>query len=336
MKKLWILLVALAMVAAAPIFAADVSLSGELQMNVGTDFKAAQDIDWTKVELNLTSKIDDFNTLKLEFDAEHADFPDAVKIDDIRLETDFGAALGLPITLKGTFGYFDTYFYGGYYWTTVYWTYNDFDLISPGNNLGGDMQIDLGLGPVTVHWYNDGAGDDFAVGAEASFMGASVYVDYAAEWADLANTGVLDAEAKYDLDFGDFTGGVGAFFSLGLGADTWAWGVNLGADYGMFHLGAGAAGTDADAFDLMVVEATVAPADPAMIYAALYVGDETAANGLDFADTYTIDIGGTYKVGGAKFGVGYQIGKGDVNTIASGDNWGPDNGGLYAMVDVDY
>jgi hypothetical protein len=361
MKKLWILLVALAMLGAAPLFA-DVTLSGELMGYAYTDFGANGGAGFPKLELNLNAAIDDFNTLKLELDSEGGDFaggldladldndgldnsdpPEAIEagtdifkrnvaVDDVRLVTDWGAALGLPIGVKTTVGYFDTYFTGWYYYDASGWTwYYDWPnkLVQQGPDASGAVQIDIAAGPVNVHWYNDGAGKDFMVGADASFAGLSAWLAYGSTFQAFGD-GNLAIELAYAImDMAN----VGGFFRLGLADDpiTYTYGLNVGADFGMFHVAAGFEGDDVDVWDNAVAEVAVSPVDAAKVAVVMFSDTNAGADWLQ-----GIDISASYKAGAAKFFLGYALTLGADTIIAypSGDNFAAT--GLYAGVDVDY
>jgi hypothetical protein len=330
MKKLWILLVAIAMLGAAPLFA-DVTLSGEFMGAGWWNFSDPGGTAFPKVELNGMAEIDDFNTLKFEFDSEGADWTaHNIAVDDIRLVTDWGKALMLPVGIKTTVGYFDTYFTGWNYYDASGWTHYypwDNKLVEQGPNVAGAMQVDIAAGPVNVHWYNDGAGNNFMVGADAAFGGLSAWLAYGSTFGAFGD-GDLAIELAYAImDMAN----VGAFFRYGLGDSAFTYGVNLGAGFGMFHVAAGLEGDDVDALDNIVAEVTVAPADPAKIWVAAFMdlGGAEAFAGLD--------IGGSYKVGAADFALGYfyrPAGAAAAPSVFKGDQFAPD--GLYAAVYVAY
>jgi len=327
MKKLWILLVALALLATAPIFA-DVTLSGEFMGYGSWDFSNSADpasAGFPKVELNLNAAVGDFNTLKLELDSEGKDWsgwkdpdgnftftdtnpdtgvvsevaiaPGNVAIDDLRLVTDWGAALGLPVGVTTTVGYFDTYFTGWYYYDSSGWTwYYPWDnmVVEQGPKATGAVQVDVAAGPANIHVYHDGD-YNFMAGVDAAFAGASVYVAYGTNYATFGD-GDLSVEAAYAImDIAN----VGAFFRYGLGDSAYTWGANVGAGFGMIHVAAGLEGDNVDALDNIVAEATLAPADAAKIWVAAYMdlGGASSFGGLD--------VGASYKVGAAEFALGY-------------------------------
>jgi len=349
MKKLWILLVAVAMLGAAPLFA-DVTLSGEFMGFGSTDFDTMSGA-FPKVELNLNAVIDDFNTLSLELDSEGSSwsgwdsavpgtFVDddgedvtvaarSVAVDDIRLVTDWGAALGLPVGVKTTIGYFDTYFTGWYYYDASGWTwYYDWPnkLVNQGPDANGAVQLDVAAGPVNVHLYTDGAGEDFMAGLSGGFAGASFWLAYGTTYQAFGE-GNLAVEAAYAImDIAN----VGGFFRFGLADSSWTYGVNLGADFGMVHAAAGLEGDSVDALDNIVVELALAPVDPAKIAVVAFMD-------LGGADAFSgLDVSASYMVGAAKFALGYAYAPAGGATIVypSGDNYAAN--GFYLGVDVDF
>jgi hypothetical protein len=348
MKKLWILLVVLAVFGAAPLFA-DVTLSGEFMGFGSTDFNTMSGA-FPKLELNLVAEIDDFNTLKLELDSEGGGFP-AVAVDDIRLVTDWGKALGLPVGISTTVGYFDTYFTGWFYYDASGWAwYYDWPdgVIEKGPDANGAMEVDITAGPVMIRWYNDAAGEDILASAEVTAAGLDVWLGYGTTFQDFGG-GVLAVEAGYKLM--DMLN-IGAFFRYSLGDNSiddpataeietgpynleendFTVGLNLGGDFGIFHAALGFEGDSVtDGFlDNGVIELAVSPVEAAKIavVAFLDLGGE-AFNSLD--------ISASYMVGAAKFILGYQyVVDGGIATpvFASADNYAAD--GFYLGVYVPY
>jgi hypothetical protein len=340
MKKLWILLVVLAVMGAAPLFA-DVTLSGELMGYAQWDFQNPGSSAFPKVELNGMVEVDDFNTVKFELDSEGDDFAGNVAVDDFRLITDWGKALGLPIGIKTTFGYFDTYFTGWYYYDATGWTwYYDWPdgVVEQGPTTAGALQVDVAVGPATIHWYNDGAGEDFMVGADFAFGDFSAWLAYDFVRFTGIGEGVISVEAAYAImDMAN----VGAFFrfSLGDNVDQYALGdgdftagLNVGASFGMFHAAIGLEGDSvSDNFlDNGIFEVSVAPTDAAKIAVAAFLdlGGANAFAGLD--------ISGSYMVGAAKFAIGYAYAPEGTSIVVfpSGDNYAAN--GLYAGVYIAY
>jgi hypothetical protein len=355
------------MLGAVPLFA-DVTLSGEFMGFGSTDFNTMSG-SFPKLELNLNAAIDDFNTLKLELDSEGADWNNSIKlldldndgldadgepidadtnlftaanvaVDDIRLVTDWGAALGLPVGVTTTVGYFDTYFTGWFYYDASGWTwYYDWPdgVIEQGPDANGAMEIDITAGPATIRWYNDASGDDVLASGEVAFAGLDVWLGYATSFQSFGD-GVLAVEAGYKVM--DMVN-IGAFFrfSLGdnsagyaLGENDYTTGLNVGADFGMLHVAAGVEGDSVTAgfIDNGVVEVVLSPIEAAKVGVVGYFdGGSKPFNSLD--------ISASYMVGAAKFILGYQyvVDGGIVTPVyPSADNYGAD--GFYLGVDVDY
>jgi hypothetical protein len=345
MKKLWILLVALTVLAAMPIFASDVTISGDVRSFANYDFAnpAGSNADISRERYQLSFAVDDYISLLLAFQGEGAHFAsddngvvtsDPFAVDFytryVKLDADFGAALGLPVTLTGTFGYFETYMTGWYYWDTAgYAWYYDWPngVVGAYQNTRGAVQLNVGYGPVNLHYFTAPASDEFLVGADLSVFGVSLFLGYGATY--IIPAGDLSVEAKYDLAFGDVTGGVSAFFRYALGAGSeisdnvandYGYGANLGLNYGMFGLAAGFTGNNDDAFDNLIVEAAVMPLDPAKI-AVAFLMENGAFTG--------VDISASYAVGAAKFSAGYVIGD-PMRVVPSMDNYTAS--GLYGGV----
>jgi hypothetical protein len=350
MKKLWILLVALTVLAAMPIFASDVTISGDFRSFANYDFANPElsKADISRERYQLSFAVDDYISLLLAFQGEGSHYgsvvdgaveaADASSVDFYtryaKLDADFGAALGLPVTLTGTFGYFETYMTGWYYWDTAgYAWYYDWPNSIPGayQTGFGAMQLNVGYGPVNLHYYTAPASDEFLVGADLSVFGVSLFLGYGATYWIPA--GDLSVEAKYDLAFGDVTGGVSAFFRYALGAGSaisdnvakdYAYGANLGVNYGMFGVAAGFTGNNDNAFDNLIVEAAVMPLDPAKI-AVAFLMEDGAFTG--------VDISASYAVGAAKFSAGYVIGD-PMRVVPSMDNYTAS--GLYGGVTLKF
>jgi hypothetical protein len=310
-----------------------VTFSGEFMNYMSGNFTDPASGAFPKVELNMAAAVDDFNTVKLEIDSEGGIGPAAV--DDFRLVTEIGAALGLPVDVTATFGFFDTYFTGWYYYEGSGWTWYypwDNGIVEQGPNTNGAMQLDIGFGPATFHWYNDFAAQNFMVGLDAEFAGLTAWVAYG-DTFQAVGEGELSVEAAYNLVMGDIDGNASGFFRYNLGTEAFTYGVNLGVDVSMFHVGAGLEGDDVDTLDNVVAEVKVTPMDPLTIHAGL-LADLAATDPL-----CGVDIGLSYMVGAAKLSLGYVIDTDNGVTaniiVPSGDNYTVQDG-LYLGVDIDY
>jgi len=269
MKKLAVLFIVL-LAAALPVLASDVTVSGELYTFATYDFEAeTSSATFPKAELNVEAKIDEFNTVKLELDSEGADWPGNVAVDDFRLITDLGGALNLPVKITWTIGYFDTYFtdwsyvsmsgwefYYGDEITSAYW---DNDLANDGPDTDGAWQLDVGVGPVTLHWWNDFLFQRMMLGVDGAFGPLSGWLTYQATFVDGLGAGILGVELKYAGQFGELKLAVPAFFRYNLCAEAFTYGMGVGVDFSMFHVAAGLEGDNSDILDNVVIDVSVAP-----------------------------------------------------------------------------
>lgn len=347
MKKIGALIIALALLAVALPVMADTMVGGEFRYWTGTDFGAQSSHAFNKVELNITGELDEYNTVKMELDSEGDDFRDNVALDDFRLVSDLGGALGLPVAVTYTVGLFDTYFTGWNYAERSGWTgyYSWSDGLPQHTDTVGAHQMDIGVGPATIHWYNDFDGRDFMLGLDASLdFGLNLWLAYGATWQDLGG-GTVAVEASYGMDIGDISLTIPAHFRYALGdaedfgivpgdetdaAGDFTYMVGAKAGIGMLTVAAGLEGDNSDALDNIAAELGVAAMDGLDFWATLFM-DMASTNAFTGA---TIEA--VYAVGGAKFILGYAIaGEDDTDLPVYGDAWGF-NDGLYFGVDVDF
>jgi len=372
MKKLWMLLIVLALlVTAVPIFASDVTFSGRniWAANYDPDFGAVPFL--VRFRPKLTAKIDDFNTLVAGFRMEGwyvaspgADYLDGatdpfdisfwpgVRVRDMYVTTDVTGALGLnlPVTIKTTIGQFEADFtdwnyatesgWESYYTTGGGWSNGIADLGPYAGTTA--LRLDVGAGPVGVHMYSNFMGE-LMFGVNGGFGPVVGWVTYTAPAAAVGE-GVLGVEAKYSGEFGDFKVGVPAYFRYRLGdagaiyfLEDFVFGAGVSADYKMFHVAAGLEGDSNNVPDNVAIDVSVAPIEPAKIYGHVYldVGKDSGvlAGTSAFAGA---DVGASYKLGAANFMLGYVIGGDDFVPIPlNGDTFNLING-LYFAMDVSF
>jgi hypothetical protein len=332
MKKLLVLLVVLAMVAiTSPLYAGD-------NVTVGGEFKFIKDTGSTagsfaKAELNISSMVGDYNTVKLELDSEGGDWPGNVAVDDFRLETDVFGALGLdlPVTLNTTVGYFDSYFTGWKYingnaaWDRGVWPVNG-NLAGP-YDIGG-MQADIGVGPVTVSYNADFEFQTNWFGVSGGFGPVGAYASFSLPTAAPA-TGVLTIQADYSGSFGDLALYVPAHFVYDLGASWFQYGAGAAVDYtSLVHFGVGFYGTTDAAFDNLSIDLSSKPIGDLGVGVSAY---------MDFGGTDAfagLDAWVNYMFGAATFQLGYGYApEGSTVTVMGED--GAVNG-LYLGVYIAY
>lgn len=337
MKKLLVLLVVLAMVAiTSPLYAGD-------NVTVGGEFKyikaygGGADGSFAKAELNISSMIGDYNTLKLELDSE-ADWPATVAVDDFRLETDVFGALGLdlPVTLNTTVGMFDSYFTSWNYvngnaaWDRGAWPVNG---NGAGPYSGGGMQADIGIGPVTVSYNADFEFQTNWFGVNGGFGPVSAYAAMVLAVASDGTMGVddLTIQASYSGSFGDLSLWVPVHFVYGISDSTFQYGGGVTVDYtSLVHFGAGFYGTDADAFDNLVFDLSSKPIGDLGVGVSAYL--DFAAGTEAFAG---LDFWVSYMFGASSVTAGYAYASDDQGTITIlGEDGSAD--GLYFGVYLAY
>jgi len=305
------------------------------ETTVGGEFQYFTDLEsgtFSRVELNITGEVDEYNTVKLELDSEGGDFAGNVAVDDFRLVSEIGAALGLPIGITATFGYFDTYFTGWNYVSESGWEfYYDWPnvVVSQGPTATGAMQLDIAVDPINIHWWNDWAFDNIMIGADGEFGPINFYAAMGAPTDDFGG-GQISVEVKYALDAGGISLGIPVFFGMNMGADTMTYGLGVSGDIDMIHFGVGVEGDDVDALDNVVVDVSATPIDglTAKVNAYMDLAADDAFHGLN--------VSAQYGFGAMTLIAGYAYVAPDGGTIpVYGDSWGaPD--GLYIGVDIDY
>ena len=351
MKKLWMLLIVLALLATAvPMFASDVTFSGRMIWSglYDPDFGAGSGL--VRFRPKLTAKIDDFNTLVAEFRMEDVwvtrpfittpDIVPGVRVKDAYVTTDVTGALGLdlPVTISTKIGQFEPGFTDWAYASESGWE-NYYDWPNKLADVGpfpaqATGQVDIGFGPATLHVYSDFLGF-MMFGLSGGFGPVSGWLTYQAPASGFGD-GIIGIEAKYAGEFGDIKLGVPVFFRYELAdppADGFAYtyGVGASVDYTMFHVAAGVEGDDVDALDNVVIDVGVKPVENLQLKVNTYL-DLAAASALS-----GIDIQANYMFGATKFMLGWVV-PGDVTTDAipiNGDTFGVANG-LYFAVDVSF
>jgi hypothetical protein len=333
MKKLLVLLVVLAMVAiTSPLYAGDnVTIGGEFMY---TKDSANVDGSFTKAELNISSMVGDYSTVKLELDSEGGDWDTQnVSVDDFRLCTDVFGALGLdlPVTLKATVGYFDTYFTGWKYVSHSGWDFYYGNWTISGNSLGpvalGAGQLDIGVGPVTVSYASDAEFQTLRFGVSGGFGPVGFYASFGAPSSAIAD-GAINAMVDYSGSFGDLSLYVPVHFGYDLaGSDLWV-GGGAAVDYtSLVHFAAGFDYTTDSS--KMVVDLSSKPVGDLGVGVSAYMvfASTDAFTGLD---AYV-----NYMFGATKFQVGFAYVTADDGTIPiMGDTgWVK---GLYFAADIDF
>jgi hypothetical protein len=361
MKKLLVVLLALTVFgmfafaqdeAAAPVYPA-VKIGGNFIFYGNFDASATVAAGQNQARLKFDTQVDKNNDLYIELrgnDITKWGADGFGNLYNFKLTTDLTGALAmeLPVTVKLTTGYFDTYFTNWGYADTTGWAfYYDWPngLNNAGQSAAGAFQFDVGAGALNFHYYNDLQFNNLLVGADGTFGDLGFWASYGAFGldADKANLskGTVSLEASYAINAGDLKAKVYPFvrYSLATKGALNA-GASAGVDYTMFHAAVSAdlsnkTGTTADAFGLdhFTVEGAVSPMAnfKAGVNAFLNMNKATAANALTGIDLY-----GSYTFGKAKLLAGYVVGGTDKSTIPlNGDTYGAKNG-LYASVGLSF
>jgi hypothetical protein len=343
MKKLLVLLVVLAMVAiTSPLYAGDnVTIGGEFMY---TKDSANVDGSFTKAELNISSMVGDYSTVKLELDSEGGDWPGTVAVDDFRLCTDVFGALGLdlPVTLKATVGYFDTYFTGWKYVSHSGWDFYYNNWTISGNSLGpvalGAGQLDIGVGPVTVSYASDAEFQTLRFGVSGGFGPVGFYASFGAPSSAIAD-GAINAMVDYSGSFGDLSLYVPVHFGYDLAySDLWV-GGGVAVDYtSLVHFAAGFDyaqfpnaddDTVTDTGTKLVVDLSSKPVGDLGVGVSAYM-DFAATDAFTGLDAYV-----NYMFGATKFQVGFAYVTADDGTIPIMGDTGSVKG-LYFAADIDF
>jgi hypothetical protein len=342
MKRALVVLITLALLAVSATVFAETTIKGTFMWFGNYDFfNAPKTTDITALSgdvqgrVKLDTMVDKFNEIYVELRAEGLFDPaNDFYLKNFKLVSDLTGALGLqlPFTAKLTFGYFDTYFTGWWYADSTAWDFYyggpnpsvggipgkganwSNGLVNVGEQKAGAMQFDIGVGPVTLHYYNDLAFHNLLAGADATFGPLGVWLAWAVYNTSYFDDSDLSLELKYAFpEMSGFKINLYPFFRYYIGTPTpdpgdhlstpFTWGVSAAGDYSMFHLGLGVQGDAQAIIDHFFAELSVAPVAGAKIWVNPYFDTHLTQSILT-----GIDIGASYKFGAANLMVGYLIG----------------------------
>lgn len=312
MRKMWILLIVL-MVVGLPMFAADTAIKGNFYWLGYLDPDGADGASMVKARQKLDTKVDDFNQIyaEIRWDNGATDNwnPANARIKAFRLTTNITGALklDLPVTAKLEAGVWESDFTKWYYATRAgEWFVNGGDYDQQQGN--GAARLHVGVGPVTVFAYHNFAATNGLTAFGAN--GAVGPVEFGAYYWTLPQTfgdGDLGVEAKFAQEVGPVALSVYPAFHYGLGSEVWKWALGVGADIDMFSVAVDVNGETDTAFRNVAAEVGVKPVDGLELWVAAYMDlIDTAASALQ-----GVDIMASYKLGAAKFMLGYVIGGDD-------------------------
>jgi len=287
MKKTWVFLVALALIAVSvPTFAGDFTLKGDFVWLGNYDFAAGTATGAAShARVKLDSMVDKNTEFYVELRdegvtggwANAADF----YLKGFKVSSNITGALGLelPVAVKLTAGYFETYFtnwwgadstgwmfyYGGDNKLGLNW---DNKLVNMQQYAAGAIQLDVTSSVANLHYYNSLDMKNIMIGADATIGPVGAYLAYGVGPDVSGYTGMdkgdISLETKITIpEISGLKIAVLPFFRYGLGDSVYTFGGGVTADYTMFHLGFGMGGTSYSIPDKYFVEASIAPVDNA-------------------------------------------------------------------------
>lgn len=355
MKKAWIFLIALALLAlAVPVFAdgptVKFSMPAYWWANVDPSITAAGAVNtvngglervWPTADIAFDAN----NTMEIGLRMPYTGItvPGGTDLagslwhfmwtSDLTKSAGLGA---LPLDVTLTIGLMDSVLTNWWYDNNGWeWEYGG-PAATPGTNwdamlvtINGDSNFmgwgwAVGVGPVTFHVVNDFKFQNTLLGAEASVMGLGVFVAYGVYNEAASNGGTdfskghLAIEAKYAVpEMSGFTLTPSGFFRyMAASPNDWVGGIDLTIAYQILKVIPGITFDNDKAPDHMSVTAKVKPIDPAEIYVGAYFDMKTPDN----APLQALDIGASYQFGAFKLIVGYVIGGADQTTDTTGVN----------------
>lgn len=353
MKRAWILLISLALLAVAiPTFAdgPTTTIKGDFVWTANWDTASVGQA--TQARLSFDTFIDKNNEvfIQLRGDGDTANWgTDGFKnLYNFKVTSDLTKTMGmdLPVDVKLTAGFFDTYFTG---WTGS--ESNAWDFYMTGNqgwsaklvNFGmvsqGAVQFDVGAGPVNFHLYTDLLFKTLGIGVDGSFSGLAFWASYGDYNLASAGKGDVSIEAKYSLPkMGDLSASANLVFRYGLGDSLFFSALGAAADYSIFHAALGASfsstglasyGKTGSGLDHAFVEAAIAPVANTKLQVVADLDMNQATSPLT-----GIDINGAYNFGATKLQLGYVVGGADKAPVhLDGDNFTFVNG-PYVIVEA--
>jgi len=242
----------------------------------------------------------------------------------------------LPVDVKVTVGVLDSVLTNWWYDNNGWeWEYGG-SASTPGSNwdsqlvtINADSNFigyswAVGFGPIILHWVNDFSYQNTLLGAEASYMGAGLFVAYGIYNGAAIGNGDVAIEAKYDVP--DFSGmGLilkpSAFFRTNVNGPSWVAGADVTVGYQIYKLIIGATSTNMSQLAHYSATVKVAPIDPAEIWIGAYLDNLSTQGALQ-----AVDIGATYKFGAFKAIVGWVIGGKDQTQDTTGVGTNPNAG----------
>ncbi len=365
MKKIIVLTMLVLLAIGMPVVAVD--FGGDFNIEAGSNFKEGY-VDKFDFSLDVSQAVDDYNTVSFEFELDHLGYTGAAAaltayigvVDNPKLVTDLGAALGLPdvvgvVVTSGVFESANQEFPE----ITGYEIVEDIASVEADLHGGGELLLTFAdLVNVQLASDFDGAAKNWIVGSYGTFGPVSAEVFYACEGDALAD-GKLIVDAVFSQELGIVALDAGGGFWYNLAGDEdaavptreWMYGVGVAAtaDVGIdIGGGVGVAGTSAEDYILeaVVIELNVNPLEDLGIDVGLVLNTYTKPTGDDTPMLDHIDFSVYKNIGAAEYRVGYLYAGDEPAKYAAGTGTAKlnapmsataiDGGGFYLVVDIDY
>jgi hypothetical protein len=347
MKKLLLLALLLGLMA-LPGFASDISFGGDLTYGFIRDFEEDATLTTsTTANFDIKATIDDYNSLKIEYDlfennVDYDELADEVDlhVDKAYCTTDIGALFELPVGLKLDWGNIkpNANRFSGvsergnekiYNFERLYWGFN---LLATIQMAEIELAVEPGNGRLIA---------GVAVKEPIAGLNAELYYYQGHDTdADVFDQGSIGFSMNYAAEFSGFALKVGAGleYLLTEGADM-KFGAGLSGTYSIAKLTVGYNGNASEAAEKITATVAVTPVDMATIYVGLEADLTQAAKDAVEAKTRNsalngVDMGAQIKFGACSVYLGYLL------TDVGGGKWkapaANTNGGIYIKCDIDY
>ncbi len=357
MKKIIVLTMLVLLAIGMPVMAVD--FGGDFTIKSGSNFAEGY-ADSFDLSLDVSQAVDDFNTFSMELEVDRdligAEYADTGIVDNPKLVTDLGAALGLGDFGVGavvTSGIFESY--NQEYMCFTHYEIEDIT-VSSTNHGGAEVVLTFAdLVNVKMASDFDGAAKMWMAGAYGTFGPVSAELYYATE-GDATADGQLLVDAVYSGDVGPAALTAGGLFwydlagdeDLGITEYQYSVAVAASADVGVAVAGdVAVVGTSQEdhILEAVAIGLGVDPLEDLGIDVGIYLNTYTKATGDDTPMLDHIDFSIWKTLGAAEYRVGYLYAGDEAAKYAVGmgtslnapmSATGIDGGGAYIAVDINY
>ncbi len=360
MKKIIVLTMLVLLAIGMPVVAVD--FGGDFNIEAGSNFKEgyAPKFDFS---LDVSQAVDDYNTVSFEFELDHADIlplagPVIVGVvDNPKLTTDVGAALGLPdvVGVVVTSGIYEGS--NEEFNQITGYEIEGIALLEPAYYGGAEVVLTFAdLVNVELGSAFDGADKSWLVGTFGTFGPVSAEVYYACLDDALAD-GQLIVDALFSQELGilDLDASAGFLYDLEIEdgdiAKQWIYSVAVVATADVGISVGGGVGVIGNSVKDHILEAvgidlSVDPLEDLGIDVGIFLNTYTKPSGDDTPMLDHIDFSVYKNIGAAEYRIGYlyagdepakyAAGTGTKNLKAPMGATAIDGGGAYIVVDIDY